>query len=122
LRLLLDSHILLWWLADDPQLDSRRRRAIARSEVHVSSMSIWELHLKRAAGRLDLDPNFLDEAIATQGFQELPVNHLHARRAVELPAIHRDPVDRFLVAQALVEQLTLVTDDETVRSYSVPTL
>jgi PIN domain nuclease of toxin-antitoxin system len=122
LKLLLDSHILIWWLADDARLGAQRRRAIARSTVRVSAMSIWELLLKRATGRLSFDPDILAESIAAQEFTELPLTEAHARCATELPPIHRDPVDRFLIAQAVVEELTLVTDDETIRRYAVPTL
>ena len=121
MRLLLDSHILIWWLADDPRLTAKRRRLIARADVCFSSISIWEILLKVSSGRLDLDPHRLMEALAREEFRELPLTSAHARRAVELPLLHRDPVDRFLVAQALVDERTLVTDDETVRAYAVAT-
>lgn len=119
MRLLLDSHILIWWLAGDPRLGAHRREAIGASaaEVFFSAVSVWELAVKQAAGRLDLGDGNLVDVLESQGFVELPLAARHAQLAVALPAIHRDPVDRFLVAQAGAEGLTLVTDDAMIRQY-----
>ena len=124
MRLLLDSHILIWWLAGDPRLGAARRDALETgdAETHVSAVSIWELALKRAAGKLDLGRLDLVALLKRYGLIELPLAARHAEAAVRLPPIHRDPVDRFLVAQALVEGLTLVSDDATIRRYRVSTL
>lgn len=122
MRLLLDSHVLVWWMAADRRLGAERRRAIARAEVRFSPLSVWELRWKELAGRIDLGGRQLAEEWAAQGFAELPLTSEHAEAALALPPIHRDPVDRFLVAQALVEGLTLVTDDQTMHRYPVPTL
>ena len=122
MRLLLDSHILVWWMADDPRLGAARRRAIARSEVRFSPLSVWELRLKELTGRADFGARRLAEEWTAQGFAELLLSSEHAEAALTLPPIHRDPIDRFLVAQALVEGLTLATDDETIRRYPVPVL
>ena len=122
MRLLLDSHILVWWMADDARLGAARRRQIARAEVRFSPLSVWELRFKQLAGRLDLGDLPLIEELTAQGFAELPLTSEHAERALALPPVHRDPVDRFLIAQALVEGLTLVTDDETIRRYPVAVL
>jgi PIN domain nuclease of toxin-antitoxin system len=122
LRLLLDSHILVWWMSDDVRLGAARRRAIARAEVFFSPLSAWELGLKILAGRLDLGGRSPIADWIGEGFEELPFTAAHAEAALELPPIHRDPVDRYLVAQALVEGLTLATDDETIRRYPVPVL
>ncbi len=122
MRLLLDSHVLVWWMADDRRLGAARRRAIARAEARFSPVSVWELRLKQLAGKVDFGERALAEEWTEHGFAELPLTSEHAERALALPAIHRDPIDRFLVAQALVEGLTLVTDDETIRRYPVATL
>lgn len=122
MRLLLDSHVLVWWMADDRRLGATRRRAIARAEARFSPLSVWELGLKELAGRAVFGDRELAQEWTAHGFVELPLTSEHAARAQALPAIHRDPIDRFLVAQALVEGLTLVTDDETIRRYPVATL
>ncbi len=124
MRLLLDSHILIWWLAGDPRLGGTRREALENgdAEVHVSAVSVWELALKRAAGKLDLGRLNLVALLDRYGLVELPLAARHAEAAVRLPPIHRDPIDRFLIAQALVEGLTLVSDDATIHRYSVPML
>jgi PIN domain nuclease of toxin-antitoxin system len=122
LRLLLDSHILVWWMNDDARLGGARRRAIASAEVYFSPLSAWELGLKILGGRLDLGGRSPVADWIGEGFEELAFTAAHAEAALELPPIHRDPVDRFLVAQALVEGLTLATDDETIRRYPVPVL
>lgn len=122
MRLLLDSHILVWWMSDDVRLGAARRRAIARAEVFFSPLSAWELGLKILAGRLDLGGRSPIADWIGEGFEELAFTAAHAEAALELPPIHRDPVDRYLVAQALVEGLTLATDDETIRRYPVPVL
>ena len=124
MRLLLDSHILIWWLAGDPRLGGTRREALENGEpeVHVSAVSVWELALKRVAGKLDLGKLDLVALLERHDLVELPLAARHAEAAVRLPPIHRDPIDRFLIAQALVEGLTLVSDDATIHRYPVPTL
>ena len=122
MRLLLDTHALLWWLADDPTLDASARDAITSSEteVFVSAAVMWEIEIKRASGRLRA-PSDLLETIEGGGFRELPVSGVHAVAAAGLPPHHADPFDRMLVAQAQLEGLTLVTRDERLRQYDVPT-
>jgi PIN domain nuclease of toxin-antitoxin system len=99
--LLLDAHTVLWWLADDPALDPAARSAIAdpRNDVLVSAASIWEIEIKRALGKLTA-PEGLVSILDDVGFAVLPITGQDAERAGSLPAHHRDPFDRMLVAQA----------------------
>jgi PIN domain nuclease of toxin-antitoxin system len=121
-RLLLDSHVFLWWKAADPRLTPTLVGAIAEAEaVYVSAASAWELGLKISLGKLRL-PEPVEDGIVSAGFTELPVRLRHTRRAVELPPHHSDPFDRLLVAQALVEDLTLMTHDERIMRYEVAIL
>ncbi len=121
MRLLLDSHAYLWWLANDARLPAAARAAIAdsRSIVHVSAATIWELAIKAALGRLDTGGADLTDEIAANGFVELPITARHASEAGALPRHHDDPFDRMLIAQALSEELVLVTRDRAFRAYEV---
>jgi PIN domain nuclease of toxin-antitoxin system len=121
--LLLDTHVILWWLADDPELGPQARKAIAEPEslVAVSAASAWEIAIKRALGRLQA-PDDLETQIARNGFAPLPITVAHALRAGALPPRHDDPFDRMLVAQAQLEGLTVVTRDPRIAVYGVRTL
>jgi PIN domain nuclease of toxin-antitoxin system len=120
-RLLLDTHALLWWDEGD-KLDRQARRAIeAAAEVFVSAVSAWEIAIKTALGRL-APVRTVAEAIEECGFQELPVTVRHAAQVARLPLHHRDPFDRLLIAQAKVEQLTVVTRNPAFRRYRVRTI
>jgi len=121
--LLLDTHVLLCWLADDPELGPQARKAIAEPEslVAVSAASAWEIAIKRALGRLQA-PDDLETQIARNGFAPLPITVAHALRAGALPPHHDDPFDRMLVAQAQLEGLTVVTRDPRIAVYGVRTL
>jgi PIN domain nuclease of toxin-antitoxin system len=124
LRLLLDTHVWLWWLADDRRLGRRARQALAnpRSEVYVSAASAWEVAIKEALGKLRLGKEDLETEIAANGFLELPIRTRHALIAGRLAPIHEDPFDRMLVAQARVEDLVVVTADPVFERYGVPVL
>ena len=119
-RLLLDSHVLLWALSDVPRLRVDARDLIADSSnyVAVSAVSVWELRIKAAQGKLSV-PDTLEEAIRRSGFAELPITFDHAKRAAVLPAVHGDPFDRMLVAQAQIEKLEIVTRDRILVEYGV---
>jgi len=123
MSLLLDTHALLWWLADDPKLAAGARAAIARSDdqVFVSAATAWEIAIKVASGKLDA-PDNLAEELREHRFQELPVRVDHALLAGALPEHHRDPFDRMLIAQAILEDLTLVTRDRIFEKYDVTLL
>ncbi len=119
MRILLDTHVYLWWLQDHPKLSTAARaKIVSASEVHVSSASIWEATIKAGIGKLEVDVNQLVAEIENSGFQELPVLAKHAATVARLPDIHRDPFDRILVAQALCEPLRFLTADGILSRYS----
>jgi len=126
-RLLLDTHTLLWWLDGDRRLSRTARKAIADSDnaVVVSAASAWEIATKVRIGKL---PGAIDVAadipgcLAHQQFQSLDITVLHAQRAGRLPGDHRDPFDRMLIAQAQIEDLPIVTNDEIFDRYGVTRL
>ena len=118
MRLLIDTHVFLWWCADDRRLSAADRGSIrdAANEVYLSAASVWEITIKEALGRLRV-PEPVSAAAPRLGFEPLPVTFEHAEATSQLPPLHRDPFDRMLVAQARVESLTLVTRDPSIRSY-----
>lgn len=120
MRLLLDSHALLWWLNDDTRLSLEARRAIAdpESSVFVSAATVWEIAIKINAGKLRT-PGPFDEALEASRFQTLPITARHALVAGQLPKVHGDPFDRMLIAQAQTESLTLVTRDRAIQEYGI---
>lgn len=120
MKLLLDTHVLLWWLAEAEELPDDLRRLIAdsRNLAFVSAATVWEIEIKRALGKLRIPSDWIG-ALDAEDFRPLPVTWEHARRVARLPAIHRDPFDRLLVAQAMEEGLLLLTCDDTVRRYGV---
>ena len=122
MRLLLDTHILLWWLSSSPRLEKILRAAITEaSSVYVSAASAWELTMKSVAGKLEFGGD-LEEHLALNNFYPLPIKIVHAVLAAKLPRHHTDPFDRMLVAQASLESLTLVTADSELAVYGVPIL
>ena len=120
MNLLLDTHILLWWLADDPGLSEKQRSAIAdpANVVYVSAASAWEIAIKKALGKL-IAPSDLGAALIASELEQLPITVTHAEAVGELPPHHRDPFDRMLIAQAGVEDLTVVTGDPMFAQYEV---
>ncbi len=122
MRVLLDTHALLWWLADDAQLDRRAVDAIAEADVvAVSAVSAWEISIKQALGKLS-GPADLASELRGNGFTELPVTVDHALAAGALPPHHSDPFDRMLVAQAGLAGLTLITRDPRLSAYGIAIL
>lgn len=120
--LLLDTHVVLWWLADDATLaDDIKHRLDHEPDVYVSAATIWEVAIKQAIGKLP-EPVGLPELIRDSGLAELPISSQHAMTAARLPFLHRDPFDRMLVAQAREENLTLVTRDPRCQRYDVAVL
>lgn len=121
MRLLLDTHVLIWWDAG-LELSSTALKAIqGADQVYVSAVSAWEVAIKASLGRLRTTRRVAD-VVTSSGFEELPVRIAHAENLQMLEAHHRDPFDRMLVAQAHAEGLTLVTRDPAIRRYRVRTL
>jgi PIN domain nuclease of toxin-antitoxin system len=118
LKVLLDTHVLLWWLGNDASLSQAAVDVIRdpATLVFVSAVSIWEISLKQSLGKLRL-PDAFDERLEAESFESLPLTSRHARSVAQLPWHHRDPFDRMLVAQALTEDLTLLTADSAVAAY-----
>ena len=121
-RLLLDTHALLWWLADPAQLSAKAHTAIGNpdNQVFVSAASAWELATKVRLGKLDIAQQLLSElpdVLASQGFDLLPIQFSHGLRAGLYPQAHRDPFDRLLAAQAELEQLALVSIDRALTAF-----
>lgn len=124
MRVLLDTHTLLWWLAGDRQLSKRARLTVAdeANEVFVSAASAWEVATKYRIGRLPgAGPLAVDFAreVRQQGFSELPLSIAHGQVAGALPGEHRDPFDRMLVAQAREDKMALVSNDEIFDAFAV---
>jgi PIN domain nuclease of toxin-antitoxin system len=123
-KLLLDSHAYLWWLADARDLSARARAAIAdpSNVVVVSAATVWEIEIKRALGRLEAGDADLVAEIEANRFVELPVRARHAAAAARLPRHHDDPFDRMLVAQTQMEGLVCVTEDPAFDAYGAACL
>lgn len=122
MRLLIDTHILLWWLADDDRLPEGPRDAVnTAAEVRFSTASVWEIAIKRKLGRLEVPEDYLD-AVDAGEIDLLPITGQHAEIAGALPRHHEDPFDRMLVAQAKADDLTLVTADRRLTDYDLPVL
>jgi PIN domain nuclease of toxin-antitoxin system len=117
MRLLLDTHLLLWALSSPEKLSKRSRQRIESSDVFVSAASIWEISIKSALGKLAADPSEILAGVEPAGFNHLSIAGDHAAKVAELPPIHKDPFDRLLVAQARFEPMILLTDDEVLRGY-----
>lgn len=123
MRLLLDTHALLWWLLDDAELPGSARRAIEKAEaVYVSSASVWEIAIKQRLGKLPelaVSVAEIPELIVQCRFMPLPISDRHAAAVALLPAHHRDPFDHMLIAQAQAEKLVLVSRDPRLAAYGV---
>jgi PIN domain nuclease of toxin-antitoxin system len=121
-RLLLDTHIFLWWRGEPARLSPEVRGSIATADlVFVSAASAWEAAIKVSLSRLEL-PDTIEAGALASGFERLPITFSHAELAAGLPLHHRDPFDRMLVAQAQSEDLTLVTHDRLLKPYDVKIL
>jgi len=122
MRLLLDTHVLLWWLEGGLRLSDRARALIGcpRNSAFVSAASTWEISIKAALGKLDLEDESFPESLETEDrFAPLPISLAHGAAAGRLPRHHDDPFDRMLIAQARMEDLTLITHDKAFDSYDV---
>ncbi|MFE3516816.1 type II toxin-antitoxin system VapC family toxin [Streptomyces sp. NPDC059166] len=122
MRILLDTHVVLWWLNASPELPEDTRELLrTESDVFVSAATPWEIAIKQSLGRLEGSP-YLAERARDMQFRPLPITAEHGVEAGRLPPLHRDPFDRVLVAQARTEGLTIVTRDKWIPQYDVPVL
>ena len=127
MRYLLDTHIFLWWVLNNPKLDESARDAIEKQEndVYVSAASTWEMIIKHSIGKLSLPgtpEDFIQEQLLLNDMLPLPISIGHTLALAELPLIHKDPFDRMLIAQARSEGLVLITDDPLIKHYTVEIL
>jgi PIN domain nuclease of toxin-antitoxin system len=113
MKLLLDTHALLWWLADDQRLGSKARGLISdpRNDVLVSVVSLWEIVVKLRIGKLTVNIDSVERAIVRDGFERLAITASHLATLATLPSHHRDPFDHLLIAQAIAEDAALVSED-----------
>ena len=127
MRVLLDTHAFLWWITEDRRLSARAREVMADggNDLLLSAASGWEIAIKASLGRVSLPipiDRFLSEQLQRNGIGILPIEMSHALRVHALPLLHRDPFDRLLVAQALLEKLRILTSDRQVAQYDVEAL
>lgn len=121
MRLLLDTHVAVWWLDGDRRLSRATRAAIeSAAEAYLSVVSLWEIFIKQDKGRLDLPAGFVNAL--RDDFVDLPLTVDHVLEGRALPVLHRDPFDRMLVAQAIAEGLTIVTADYALANFQVSVL
>ena len=121
MKILIDTHILLWWLADSPRLRPvvRERLADRRSEIFVSVVSLWEIAIKARLGKLDADVRAILRDVEREGFKRLPIAELHLAALATLASVHRDPFDHMLVAQAIAEDAEFISADAVMARYPV---
>ena len=124
MQLLLDTHTFLWWLIGDASLSTPARKAIAseRNGVFISAATAWEIATKLRLGKLPSGSSVTDDlesVIESQGFAKLPITIAHGQAAGALPGPHKDPFDRMLIAQAMLESLVLVSNEEAFSAYGV---
>jgi PIN domain nuclease of toxin-antitoxin system len=124
MKVLLDTHTLIWWFADSPRLSKKALHLIsdANTEVFVSAVSAWEISIKEGAGKLSVSRDLLedfDSTMSSQNFHRLAISTKHAFQGGRFKSRHKDPFDRLLAAQALMENLTLVSSDEKMAEFGV---
>ncbi|HET6309022.1 MAG TPA: type II toxin-antitoxin system VapC family toxin [Rhodopila sp.] len=124
MKILLDTHALLWWLADDAQLGPPARKLIAdpNNDVLASIVSLWEIAVKIRAGKLEADLGQITDAIRQDGFTLLAITVPQLLALARLPMHHRDPFDHLLIAQAITEDATFLSQDRNISRYPVPML
>lgn len=119
MRVLLDTHILLWALSDDPKLSARARKLIENAaEIYVSAATFWELAIKVGLGKLNVNLEEIREYCLESGYVELPITSEHAIAVKDLEGHHRDPFDRLIIATAIIEPMKLLTADPIVAKYT----
>lgn len=120
MKLLLDTHTLIWWLANNPTLSEDAKKAISNPDniVFVSAASAWEMAIKKSLGKLNA-PEDLEIQIEKHNFQPLPITITHSVAVGDLPWHHKDPFDRIIIAQAICESATIITRDKKFALYNV---
>lgn len=118
---LIDTHVLLWWLTDDKRLNKQVRYILSTKPVWCSVVTPWEIALKEQIGKIDL-PDSYDKVLQGSGFIWMDVTFRHIEELRRLPQLHKDPFDRLLIAQALNEELILITADKRIHQYNVPAI
>lgn len=120
MKYILDTHVLLWWMADDSKLDQNKRQIISdrKNIIFISAVNAWEIEIKRELGKLKIPKNFY-EIIKSQSFTELPIKIEHTIALQNLEKHHADPFDRLLIAQSLVERCILLSSDLILKRYLV---
>jgi PIN domain nuclease of toxin-antitoxin system len=126
-KLLLDTHVVIWWVMNDPRLPQRiDDQIISKSnEIHVSAATPWEIAIKVRTGKLVFDAGFLDDfdnRLAGLGFRTLVMTSAHGVAAARLPGMHKDPFDRMIGAQATLEQMALVSNDAAFKTLGIPAI
>ncbi len=123
MKLLLDTHTLIWWLANNPTLSQAAKKAISNPDnlVFISAASAWEMAIKKSLGKLDA-PDDLEIQIDNHNFQPLPIKIAHGLAVEKLPHHHNDPFDRIIIAQAICESMTVITRDKKFSSYNISIL
>lgn len=118
MKFLLDTHILLWWMQDSPELPPEARDLVRdpANTIFVSAVNLWEIRIKEAIGKIRLPANF-DEVLAKEEFETIALTADHVSELARLPLLHRDPFDRILIAQARATRITLLTADSEIASY-----
>lgn len=118
MKFLLDTHILLWWMQDSPELPAEARDLVRdpANTIFVSAVNLWEIRIKEAIGKIRLPANF-DEVLAKEEFETIALTADHVTELTGLPLLHRDPFDRILIAQARATRITLLTADNEIASY-----
>ena len=121
MNILLDTHALLWWLDDNPTLSKEARSTISdpANVAFISAASIWEIRIKQSLGKLKIPKNFR-EVLDSQPFEMLDITSEHAHKITSIGNYHRDPFDRMLIAQAMVERFTLISREKNIMKYKVP--
>lgn len=124
MRLLLDTHVFLWWVNDAPELSAKARATIRKgqNECFLSVVSAWEMAIKVSTGKLALSQpveRFIPEQLAANGFRLLEIDFRHVARVESLPFHHRDPFDRLLVAQSMSEKMSVVSADTVLSEYGI---
>lgn len=118
---LIDTHILLWWLNDDKKLSNEAREIIKTQPVWVSTAVVWEIVIKSQLGKLII-PDNLEDTLSEEGFMMLDIKVGHTIKLFDLEPIHSDPFDRIQIAQAIVENLTLITKDKNIKKYPLASI